>query len=101
MSVLRWGEEQRRILGALGQGWALKSHRYLDGTKTFRLHAPDGAWETVSAGAVARLQRRRLLQTNHKFPAGTFLLTDKGRELAARLSRQDVAALGAHNYDCD
>ncbi len=98
MSVLRLGSEQKRILCALGQGWALKSHRYLDGTKVYRLHAPTGVWETVAASTVARLQQRRLLQANHKFPAGTFLLTDKGRALAARLARQDVVALGAHNY---
>lgn len=98
MSVTRPGNEQKYILCALGQGWTLKSHRYLDGTKVYRLHSPAGAWEVVAAGAVARLQQRRLLLTNHKFPAGTFLLTDKGRALAARLARQDVVALGAHNY---
>lgn len=98
MSVLRLGSEQKRILCALGQGWALKSHRYLDGTKVYRLHSPAGAGETVAASAVAGLQQRRLLQNNHKFPAGTFLLTDKGRALAARLARQEVMALGARHY---
>ena len=98
MNVRRSGQEEKRILGAVGQGWTLKSHRYLDGRKVYRLHSPAGAWETVAAGAVARLQQRRLLQANHKFPAGTFLLTDKGRTLAARLARQEVLALGARNY---
>lgn len=67
---------------AIAEGWTLKSHRYLDGRKVYRLHplgegeAEEVAWETVEG-----LRERGLIDSNKKFPAATYLLTDKGREV--------------------
>lgn len=81
MALFPAGEQ---IILALAAGWTLKSHRYLDGSKTYQLHPLDGArpvtiaWETVDA-----LREQGLIDSNKKFPAATYLLTDKGRHLAA------------------
>lgn len=73
---------EKRVLLAIARGWTLKSHRYLDGEKEYRLHPLDEgdvqpvAWETVDG-----LRERGLIDSNKKFPAATYLLTDKGREV--------------------
>lgn len=78
---------QAKILRALINGSTLKSHRYLDGTKIYQLHPLDGPPETVPKTIVDSLQKGGFISSNQKFPAATFLLTDKGRELAARLEQ--------------
>ncbi len=71
---------EKRVMIAIAEGWTLKSHRYLDGHKEYRLHplhegeAEMVAWETVEA-----LREQDLIDSNKKFPAATYLLTDKGR----------------------
>lgn len=79
--------KEKAVVQALAGGWTLKSHRYLDGSKEYRLH-PLGdteaiavAWETVEA-----LRGQALIDSNKKFPAATYLLTDRGRALAAQLA---------------
>ena len=70
---------QSELLQALAHGLTLKSHRDLEGRKEYRLHALDGhsaavAWEDVEA-----LQSAGLIDSNKKFPAATYWLTDTGR----------------------
>lgn len=73
---------ERQVLLAIARGWTLKSHRYLDGRKEYQLHPLDEgdvrtvAWETVDA-----LREQGFIDSNKKFPAATYLLTDKGREV--------------------
>lgn len=81
----RLSRPEIEILTTLAAGWTLKSHRYLDGTKVHRLHGLDGEIRPVGGDAVAHLERRGFIQTNHKFPAATYLLTQSGRERARRL----------------
>ena len=77
--------QQWRILSALAGGLNLKSHRQLDGTKYYRLHSQSGASiAPVPARDVERLRALGLIASNMKFPAATYLLTDKGLELATR-----------------
>lgn len=77
-----------RCLHALAEGWTLKSHRYLDGRKEYRLHSLEDeepqevSWETVDS-----LRRQGLIESNKKFPAATYLLTDRGREAVTRLGQ--------------
>lgn len=73
---------QLRLLRTMAAGHVLKVHRTLDGVKTYRLHRLDGGEETVSARVVRGLERRGLIESNMKFPAATFLLTERGRRVA-------------------
>ena len=74
--------EQVRILRAVAGGWTLKAHRDVDGGKVYRLHPLEGTAEVVRAEAVLGLVERGLLDSNKKFPAATFWLTDLGRQTA-------------------
>lgn len=78
---------QKKMLGALLQGATLKSHRYLDGIKVYQLHALDGTSETVAKRTVIALRLRGYLQSNHKFPAATYVLTAKGRQAISPAER--------------
>ena len=77
--------EARQVLRALAGDHWLKSHRYLDGVKVFRLHGLAGGSREVSRQAVEALLAAGLVSSNQKFPAATFTLTPSGRALAARL----------------
>ena len=86
---------QQRLLGALLQGATLKSHRYLDGNKEYRLHPLGGGFRPVAARDVRRLEDEGLLLSNHKFPAATLFLSPRGREAAAAA----VPSVGAARDD--
>lgn len=90
MRLRRRREDQQQILDAMGQGWTLKSHRFLDGAKVYRLHSLDGEIRQASAAAVEALLQQGLIQSNQKFPAATFLLTETGRALAGQASTPAV-----------
>ena len=67
------------LLQAMANGYTLKSHRYLDGTKVHQLHALDGSIAEVLRESVAALVENRLIDDNKKFPAATFWLTEAGQ----------------------
>ena len=77
-------KEERQILQFMQMGWTLKSHRYLNGTKVYRLHSLGGEAVEVRDGVVAGLLRRGLLHSNQKFPAATFLLSERGEHFLRR-----------------
>ena len=85
-SAMRLTTEQRNLLRAMAGGSTLKVHRYLDGTKEYRLHPLDRAAEIVERSDVEALQEQGLIDSNKKFPAATFWLTAAGR---ARLGSSD------------
>lgn len=64
----------------LAEGWTLKSHRYLDGKKLYQLHSLTGEVEQVNGLEVEALMEAGYIYTNHKFPANSYLLTEKGRK---------------------
>ena len=74
--------EQGRVLRAMASGWTLKAHRDLEGGKIYRLHPLDGEAKVVRAELVQELVARGLLDSNKKFPAATFWLTEPGRRAA-------------------
>ncbi|RME61774.1 MAG: hypothetical protein D6790_07290 [Caldilineae bacterium] len=74
--------EERQVLAAMAAGWMLRSHRDLDGAKTYRLHALSGAERPVSPSVVEKLVAQGLIQSNQKFPVATYLLTERGRRAA-------------------
>lgn len=73
---------QTLLLNALLQGGTLKSHRYLDGSKEYRLHPLNGETSLVAMQDVRPLEDRGLLLSNHKFPAATLFLSQCGRRAA-------------------
>jgi hypothetical protein len=70
---------EQRVLEAMAGGWTLKAHRYLDGRKEYQLHPLQGPSENVAPEVVAALVDEGLIDSNKKFPAATFWLTDLGR----------------------
>lgn len=88
-----------RVLKALAEGLIVKSHRALDGDKVYRLHALDGSEiDDIDDEVMTELQNWKLIDSNKKFPAASYLLTEKGREVVRRLVGNDTTALGAENY---
>ena len=69
------------LLQKIAAGFLLKSHRDLDGQKVYKLWSPAGPEEVVAYSVVQKLLSQKLITTNQKFPAATFLLTSKGKKL--------------------
>ena len=89
----------KHILCALARGSRLQDHRDLDGGKIYKLHPLDDAPSMlIPAASVTYLQRYKLLESNMKFPAATYLLTDKGAALAATLTATQTLPLASRNY---
>ena len=88
---------QNNVLRALISGSTLKAHRYLSGAKVYRLHALDGSAKTVRRPTVDCLRREGLIDSNKKFPAATYLLTETGKTVAERLSDATRRPLAARN----
>ncbi|GAB4570273.1 MAG: hypothetical protein Kow0077_04080 [Anaerolineae bacterium] len=82
MPTMKRTETMQTTLAALAEGALLKSHRYLDGTKVFRLHFLDGSTQEVTREIVEALLEAGYVTSNQKFPAATYLLTPQGRKAA-------------------
>jgi hypothetical protein len=72
---------QKRILNAIAGEYFLKSHRDIEGNKSYQLHPLNGEPEHVSPQIVEFLRDNGLIDSNKKFPVATFWLTDKGKEV--------------------
>lgn len=94
----RMSTEQQAVLRALAQGGTLKAHRTMDGAKVYRLHPLNEDVFEVSEAVVRALKRRKFIDSNMKFPAATYLLTDQGRCVLQQLVNTDALPLSAHNY---
>ena len=81
---------QTRLLNALLRGETLKSHRYLDGNKEYRLHSLNGEDTLVPWHDVSQLEEKGLLLSNQKFPAATLILSNQGRRVAAKAKGKTV-----------
>jgi hypothetical protein len=92
---MRLTTEQAQVLAALQTGHHLKVHRTVDGQKAYRLHRADGSVAgAVSAATVDGLERGGFVESNMKFPAATFLLTEKGGAAAARITGSQQTPAG-------
>lgn len=100
--LLQWknpSAAEMQVLFALQSGWTLKSHRYLDGKKIYRLHSLNGEQIELPDAAVEPLIQRRLVHSNQKFPAATFLLTDAGYALLVQMGNNpEFVPLGARRF---
>lgn len=83
---MRLTRRQMGLLWALAEGHALKAHRDVEGGKVYRLHRLDGSTEDVAESDVRRLIDHRLIDSNKKFPAATFFLTERSVELLRKTS---------------
>jgi len=96
---MRLSTEQARIISELARGSRLQDHRNLDGDKVYKLHSLGSpSVEIIDTALVTDLKREQLIASNMKFPAATYLLTDKGIELAARLTVLATLPIGPKNY---
>jgi hypothetical protein len=95
---MRLSDREIYLIRALTQGSTLKAHRDLDGSKICRLHSLAGVVEELNRSLVDGLQKRGLIDSNKKFPAATFLLTEQGRQIAEELGGQMINPLTAKNY---
>ena len=92
----RWGSLPRRhkqreaaehaLLSALIAGAVLKAHRTMNGTKTHKVHRAGQPPQLVNEQVVRRLESQQLIQSNMKFPAATYLLTEEGAAVARQLA---------------
>jgi hypothetical protein len=64
----------------------LKSHRDIEGNKMYKLHPLEGPEQIVPAEVVDALVEHGLIDSNKKFPAATYWLTEKGKALVVTLS---------------
>lgn len=97
---MRLSDAQRALLIALQAGERLQVHRTLDGAKLYRLHTHDGnATEAVAPDVVDSLVRTGLIESNMKFPAATFLLTDKGLAAVQAITGSEQAPVGPRKFN--
>ncbi|GIK76172.1 MAG: hypothetical protein BroJett021_51600 [Chloroflexota bacterium] len=96
---MRLNDEQRAILVALQAGDRLKVHRTVDGEKRYLLHRLDESSAIdVDAAIVDSLERGGLIESNMKFPAATFLLTDRGVAVATHITGSAQTPMGPRNF---
>lgn len=96
---MRLTARQKAILLALQAGDRLKVHRTQDGEKRYLLHRLDDSDAVEMDGAaVDALERAGLIESNMKFPAATFLLTDKGLRTISPAGSAQPAPAGPRNF---
>ena len=71
------------LLRAVAAGARLRDHRDIDGGKVFRLYRDDGCAEPIDSADVESLVEAGLLDSNKKFPAATYWVTEAGRRVLA------------------
>jgi len=98
---MKFSNTEAYVLQALIDGATLKAHRYLDGAKLYKLHSLAGPAEPVERETVDFLKKHRLIKSNMKFPAATYLLTDKGAKAAGSVAQTDSGPLSARNLTGD
>ncbi len=95
----RLTEADLHLLRAIAEGATLKSHRTIDGDKAYRLYPPEGEPREIPFDQVQRMLDGRLLTTNQKFPAATFLLTSRGQKAVARTVKRLKGVAGTVHFD--
>ena len=71
------------LLRAIAAGARLRDQRDIEGGKSFRLYGDDGSSVLIDPNDVAALVEAGLLDSNKKFPAATYWVTDAGRRTLA------------------
>ena len=92
---MKLSKAQVKVLQALITGSTLKSHRYLDGEKVYKLHPLAGQPKPIERKTVDFLKQHQLIDSNKKFPAATYILTERGKAVAMSLTQPDSVPLSA------
>ncbi|MCL4504913.1 MAG: hypothetical protein M1434_11175 [Chloroflexi bacterium] len=79
----------KQLLLAMASQGFLKAHRDIEGKKVYILHPLEGGEEIIPSTAVEYLVEHGLIDSNKKFPAATFWLTEKGKQFVAQLHGND------------
>ncbi len=87
---MRLTSAQKNILAAIAGGHFLKAHRDVDGGKVYKLHSLEGEAQVVAPADVEALCEHGLIDSNKKFPAATFWLTERGRATVVKLKGEAV-----------
>jgi uncharacterized protein YjhX (UPF0386 family) len=96
---MKLSKAEQHLLQALAQGATLKAHRTMDGAKVHKLHLLGVESPVVITEAtVTSLKGQGLIESNMKFPAATYLLTDKGVQVATGLLEVVDIPLGPRKY---
>lgn len=90
--------EETHLLLTIAQGATLKVHRTMDGAKEYRVHPLRGTAHAVPAPVVTALDKRGFIDSNMKFPAATFILTERGRAAVAALAPHIQLPLASCKY---
>jgi hypothetical protein len=72
-------KEHHSLLMAMAHDHFLKSHRDIDGHKSYLLHPLHGDPQPIAPHRVQQLRDNGDIDSNKKFPVATFWLTDKGK----------------------
>lgn len=88
----------QHLLVAFVRGSTLKSHRDLEGKKNYVLHHLDNTHDLVDDAIVEWLKQQRMIDSNKKFPAETYILTQRGRHAATKLAQSDRLPLSSRNF---
>jgi uncharacterized protein YjhX (UPF0386 family) len=95
---MKLSKAQAKVLQGLMEGGTLKVHRHLDGSKVYQLHPLEGEPLTLQEAMVRRLETQGLIESNKKFPAATYLLTEKGKEVAVSLATSNLDPLSSRKF---
>ena len=77
--MLKLTRKEKSLLQSMAKGSMLRSHRDLEGNKSYQLHALDGSQRSVKYKSVEKLTLAQYIISNQKFPVATYSLTQKGR----------------------
>lgn len=95
LRFLQWrlSSADHALMSKLSQGWTLKSHRNIDGEKRYALYDLDGGESAVDYAQVQKLLKLKIISTNQKFPAATFLLTNLGQTLTKNKNLPGIGSI--------
>jgi len=86
----------RRVLRAMAAGATLKDHRDPEGVKFYQLHPLEGEAESLAWEVIEWLKEQRLIDSNKKFPAATYWLTEAGKTLLENETKPSAPPQQAH-----
>jgi len=88
--MIKLTQTQQALLTAIASGQFLKAHRDIEGNKTYLLHPLEGEAQPVNGGDVQQLVEAGLIDSNKKFPAATFWLTEQGKTMVSQLNQANL-----------
>ena len=95
---MKLSPNQEKLLLDIATGGTLKAQRDLEGNKRYWLRELNGEQHAILDQDIEILKRAQLIDSNMKFPAATYLLTDNGSRFVERLTGSRTKPLFTRNY---